>query len=98
MPKDFAAKIAYQEDQVEKMAQFEKEIVEMSEVANAQIEEILKRLAEAMFDEDKKDGLLRQHYSKYANCFKIDLGELRNQLTFDVKTWATELVEIKADV
>ena len=51
-----------------------------------------------MYDEDTKEGLLRQHYSKYANCFKVDKGELRNLLKLDVKIWTTELVEIKADV
>ena len=81
------------------MAQFEKEILKQSEEANAQVEAIFKKFAENMHDEGgNKEGLLRQNYSKYANCFMINVHELRNLLTVDVKTWTTELVDLKAEI
>ena len=44
-----------------------------------------------MHDEETKQGILRQHYSRYANCFMANTVEFRALLAADKQIWEKEL-------
>ena len=51
-----------------------------------------------MFDPQYKRGMLRQRYSQYANCFKVDIGTLRQLLSTDLDEWKMEVESTKIEV
>lgn len=62
------------------------------------MELIQKKCAETMFDEDSRQGVLRQHYARYANCFMANTVEFSTLLAADRETWEKELRATTDDI
>ena len=98
MPSNFAEQILYQENQLEDTKRFEQEVVELAMEVNQRIEQIQKMCAENMYDEESKEGILRQYYARYANCFMVNTVEFKALLANDRYIWERELKATTDDI
>ena len=95
VPREFLDEIEKAEQKVEEMTKFEKEIIEQVEDAEKKVQDIIKRIQENIYISQKKQGILKQDMTKYANCIKVDLKTIRELLDKDSHEWITELDQIK---
>ena len=98
MPTNYAEQIMYQENQLEDTKKFEKQIVALAMEVSDRIEQIQKLCAENMYDEESKQGVLRQYYARYANCFTANTVEFKALLANDRYIWERELKTTTDDI
>ena len=80
------------------MREFEQEMSTLAREVSEKMELIQRKCAEGMHDEESKQGVLRQHYARYANCFMINTVEFLALLAADREIWEKELQATADDI
>ena len=65
-----------------------------SETLN-KVDRIIDKIKGQLYNEDSKQGFLRNLVNKYTNCFKIDVPMFTQLIAKDSKHWKAELKKAK---